>query len=83
MTDRPEPNDTSPDRDERRDVASPSHQRPPFNDPLPGGDPTAPGAPHEPGGDALRQSEVEIPSTHRADAQDWEVVRPSDEEERT
>lgn len=40
-----------------RDIASPSHQRPPFSDPLPGGvDPTAPGAPHEPGGEALRQS---------------------------
>ena len=41
-----------------RDTASPSHQRPPFSDPLPGGkDPTAPGAPHEPGGADYRQSQ--------------------------
>ena len=39
------------DKDLNRDIASPSHQRPPFSDPLAGGaDPTSPGAPHEPGG---------------------------------
>ena len=42
----------------RRDTESPTHQRAPFNDPLREGlDPTAPGAPHEPGGEAERQSE--------------------------
>lgn len=41
-----------------RDIASPSHQRPPFADPLAGGvDPTSPGAPHEPGGTDYRQSQ--------------------------
>jgi len=44
--------------DRKRDTASDTHQRAPFNDPLRGGmDPTAPGAPHEPGGEASRQSE--------------------------
>ena len=38
-----------------RDIATPSHQRASFNDPLPGGDPTAPGAPHEPGGEGFTQ----------------------------
>ena len=46
------------DKDLDRDIASPSHQRPPFADPLAGGiDPTSPGAPHEPGGTDYRQSE--------------------------
>lgn len=45
------------DKDLNRDIASPSHQRPPFSDPLAGGaDPTSPGAPHEPGGTDYRQS---------------------------
>lgn len=39
-----------------RDTETASHQRADFNDPLPGGDPTAPGAPHEPGGEAFTQS---------------------------
>lgn len=56
-----------------RDMPSPSHDRAEFNDPLPGGDPTAPGAPHEPGGEAFRQSEIENPATHRADTpEQWE-----------
>lgn len=42
------------------DTESPSHDRPSYSDPLPGGgDPTAPGAPHEPGGEDYRQSEFE------------------------
>ena len=50
--------------EEDRDFASRSHQRPPFADPLAGGiDPTAPGAPHEPGGEAMRQSRVKNPNT--------------------
>ncbi|MGH7638117.1 MAG: hypothetical protein ACREOK_10745 [Gemmatimonadaceae bacterium] len=45
------------DKDLNRDIASPSHQRPPFSDPLAdGADPTSPGAPHEPGGTDYRQS---------------------------
>jgi hypothetical protein len=55
-----------------RDTESPSHQRAPFSDPLAGGDPTAPGAPHEPGGVDFHQSEIELPSTHRADTPDSE-----------
>ena len=43
------------EHDRRRDIATPSHQRASFNDPLPGGDPTAPGAPHEPGGEGFTQ----------------------------
>jgi hypothetical protein len=39
-----------------RDTETPSHQRADFNDPLPGGDPTAPGAPHEPGGEGFTQA---------------------------
>ena len=39
-----------------RDSETPSHQRASFNDPLPGGDPTAPGAPHEPGGEGFTQT---------------------------
>ena len=39
-----------------RDTETPSHQRADFNDPLPGGDPTAPGAPHEPGGEVFTQA---------------------------
>jgi hypothetical protein len=46
------------DKKLNRDIASPSHQRPPFADPLAGGvDPTSPGAPHEPGGTDYRQSQ--------------------------
>jgi hypothetical protein len=45
------------DKDLDRDIASPSHDRPPFADPLAEGvDPTSPGAPHEPGGTDYRQS---------------------------
>jgi hypothetical protein len=47
-----------------RDTETPSHQRASFNDPLPGGDPTAPGAPHEPGGEAVTQQPN--PSTSNA-----------------
>lgn len=43
------------EHDAARDIATPSHQRASFNDPLPGGDPTAPGAPHEPGGEGFTQ----------------------------
>jgi len=57
------------------DTESSSHQRADYNDPLVGGDPTAPGAPHEPGGEAFRQS------SHRstgkaADAADGEKGTP-------
>ena len=39
------------------DKASDSHQRAPYSDPLAGNlDPTAPGAPHEPGGTDYNQS---------------------------
>jgi hypothetical protein len=38
------------------DTETPSHQRAEFNDRLAGGDPTAPGAPNEPGGIAFNQS---------------------------
>jgi hypothetical protein len=45
-------------RDRDRDTESPTHQRPSFSDPLAGGiDPTAPGAPHEPGGTDYHQSQ--------------------------
>lgn len=45
------------DNNLNRDIASPSHQRAPFSDPLAdGADPTSPGAPHEPGGTDYRQS---------------------------
>jgi hypothetical protein len=54
-----------------RDTESPSHQRAPFSDPVPG-DPTAPGAPHEPGGVDYRQSEVNTTPTHHADTPDSE-----------
>ena len=48
------------DRKPTADTESPSHQRPPFSDPLAGRvDPTSPGAPHEPGGVDYRQSESE------------------------
>lgn len=61
-----------------RDIATPSHQRPPFADPLPGGmDPTAPGAPHEPGGDAMRQSRPVSPATR--DTRRPEVKEPRPE----
>lgn len=66
-----------------RDVASPSHQRPPFADPLPGGiDPTAPGAPHEPGGEALRQSKVKNPATPSTSLSDLEETRRLTRKER-
>ena len=43
--------------DTNTDTETPSHQRPPFADPLPGAvDPTAPGAPHEPAGTDFTQS---------------------------
>lgn len=59
-----------------RDSASPSHQRPPFADPLPGGiDPTAPGAPHEPGGEALRQSREKDRETPATSLPDWKEAR--------
>ena len=45
------------------DTGAPSHERPPFADPLAGGDPTAPGAPNEPGGITTRQSEYEHESS--------------------
>jgi hypothetical protein len=51
-------------RDPASDIATPSHQRASFNDPLPGGDPTAPGAPHEPGGEGFTQKPN--PSTSNA-----------------
>ena len=38
------------------DTETKSHQRADYNDPLPGGDPTAPGAPHEPGGEGFTQA---------------------------
>lgn len=47
------------DRKAQPDTESPSHQRPPFADPLAGRvDPTAPGAPHEPGGEDYNQSKA-------------------------
>jgi hypothetical protein len=49
-----------------QDSATPSHQRAAFNDPLPGGDPTAPGAPHEAGGEALTQSTSINPKTSKS-----------------
>ena len=59
----------------RRDTSSPSHDRAPFNDPLRDGlDPTAPGAPHEPGGEAERQSERSA-GTPLHDKPDWEIPR--------
>jgi hypothetical protein len=48
----------------QRDVATPSHQRASFSDPLPYGDSTAPGAPHEPGGEGFAQAPN--PSTSEA-----------------
>jgi len=58
-----------------RDTETPSHQRADFNDPLPGGDPTAPGAPHEPGGEGFTQAKN--PSTSKAlDVGDWEKGTP-------
>lgn len=45
-------------RNTERDTESATHQRAPFSDPLADGmDPTAPGAPHEPGGVDYAQSE--------------------------
>ena len=54
-----------------RDTESPSHQRAPFSDPIPG-DPTARGAPHEPGGVDYHQSEVDTTPSHGADRPDSE-----------
>ena len=57
----------------RRDTPSPSHERAPYSDPLRDGlDPTSPGAPHEPGGEAERQSQ-RSPGTPLHDKTDWEV----------
>lgn len=53
--DQPGAEDRSAVPGEPRDTETPSHQRASFNDPLPGGDPTAPGAPHEPGGEGFTQ----------------------------
>jgi hypothetical protein len=62
-----------------RDTETPSHQRADYNDPLPGGDPTAPGAPHEPGGEAFTQAPN--PSTSDAlDVGDWQKSRPGKRE---
>jgi len=62
-----------------RDTASPSHQRPPFADPLPGGlDPTAPGAPHEPGGEATRQSGVNRQPSRREPDTSARIPRPTE-----
>jgi hypothetical protein len=61
------------------DGPTPSHQRADFNDPLPAGDPTAPGAPHEPGGDAFRQSTTSSPGTsHALEIGDRQKGRPAD-----
>lgn len=50
-------------RDDRQDDSS-THDRPPFADPLADGmDPTAPGAPHEPGGSDYHQSETRTADT--------------------
>ena len=49
-----------------QDTETPSHQRADFNDPLPGGDPTAPGAPHEAGGEAFNQSTSSNPTTSKS-----------------
>jgi hypothetical protein len=60
---------------EPRDTETPSHQRASYNDPLPGGDPTAPGAPNEPGGEAF--THVPNPSTSKAlDVDDHEKGIP-------
>lgn len=64
---------------EPRDTETPSHQRADFNDPLPGGDPTAPGAPHEPGGEAFTQKPN--PATSEALRwDDWEKGSPGPRE---
>ena len=57
------------------DTETKSHQRADFNDPLPGGDPTAPGAPHEPGGEGFTQAPN--PSTSEALRwDDWQKGKP-------
>jgi hypothetical protein len=61
---------TDRQNDSPRDTESRSHQRPPYSDPLPTGDPTAPGAPHEPGGVDFHQSEMETDTEQRADVPD-------------
>lgn len=61
---RPSPASGDSVHDPRLDTETPSHQRASFNDPLPGGDPTAPGAPHEPGGEGFTQKPN--PSTSKA-----------------
>ena len=70
--------------DHTRDTESPQHRRATFNDPLPGGmDPTAPGAPHEPGGDAFRQSQSntnDVPGADRLDSEEH-VERPGKRED--
>ena len=68
--------------EKERDVASPSHQRPPFADPLAGGiDPTAPGAPHEPGGEATNQSQGRNADAPGASRPDWKEPRPGTQPE--
>ena len=56
MSDQPGAEDRSAVPGHARDSETASHQRASFNDPLPGGDPTAPGAPHEPGGEGFTQA---------------------------
>lgn len=61
------------DKHLNRDIASPSHQRAPFSDPLAdGADPTSPGAPHEPGGTDYRQSkeQANAPLNARPDSEE-------------
>jgi hypothetical protein len=54
-----------------RDTETPSHQRASYNDPLPGGDPTAPGSPQEPGGEAFTQA----PNPDTSDALPFDVAK--------
>jgi hypothetical protein len=65
--DQPGAEDRSQVPGEPRDTETPSHQRADFNDPIPGGDPTAPGAPHEPGGEAFTQK----PNPTTSDSLHW------------
>ena len=65
--------------EKRRDTASPSHDRAPFNDQLRDGlDPTSPGAPQEPGGEAERQSQRSA-GTPMHDKPDWAIEREQPE----
>ena len=55
--------------DKTLDTESPSHQRPPFADPLAdGADPTAPGSPHEPGGVDYNQSRADKAGDNRPES---------------